>query len=337
MADSKLVPFDELILLDNLLGRFYGKAAAEYIRQLEMRRVRIDLIASHGQTVRHLPAKTDWLGARVNGTSQIGSADFVSAATGKVVISDFRQADVAVGNEGAPITVAAMHEIFAAIDESRLLVNLGGMSNYFYFPAGKISGKVRAEDCGPGNCLSDILSESLFGERFDRKGRRARRGTYSMRLLSVLLANPFFAGRAVSTGREVFGPKLAGEIRAFGKRFRLPGEDLLATAIELTVTAIVRKVAPIMNRDHRLTKLYLTGGGRHNIFLKDRLQDHLPDLEVCMIDELGINGDFIEAAAFAVMGEACLRSRALDTVFGGRKTAVRPVLGKISQPPYVKP
>jgi len=334
LADTRKIDLDELIYLDNLLGRFYGRAAAEYLRALEKSGVRVDLIASHGQTVRHLPQKVKRLGAAVRGTMQLGSPEFVATLTDRPVVSDFRQADVALGNEGAPITVAAMQRLFASGADPALLVNIGGIANYFYFPAPRARMIPLAEDCGPGNCLSDILSESLYGRRFDRHGVRARRGVCSMRLLSLLLANPFFAGKSVSTGREQFGRHLADEMISFARRFSLPDEDLIATAIELTVTGIVRKVEPIIARDRRLSKLYLTGGGRHNIFLVDRLAQHLPELEICMIDDLGINGDYIEAAAYAVMGEACLRSRSTETRFTrGRRQMICPVAGRITQPP----
>ncbi|HWR83057.1 MAG TPA: anhydro-N-acetylmuramic acid kinase, partial [Candidatus Deferrimicrobium sp.] len=59
-----------------------------------------------------------------------------------------------------------------------------------------------------------------------------------------------------------------------------------------------------------------------------------PDLDIRMADELGIDADFIEAAAYAVLGEACLRSESLATstrsVRGTRRVAV---LGRIIQPP----
>jgi len=73
----------------------------------------------------------------------------------------------------------------------------------------------------------------------------------------------------------------------------------------------------------------LTGGGRHNSFLKRRLSYHLPDITVALVDELGIDGDFVEAVAFAVMGEATMRGEALSLEHRGHKA----VLGRITQPP----
>ncbi|MCK4632543.1 MAG: anhydro-N-acetylmuramic acid kinase, partial [candidate division Zixibacteria bacterium] len=105
--------------------------------------------------------------------------------------------------------------------------------------------------------------------------------------------------------------------------------DMLATAAALTVDSIVALVWPIMRVDRTIRKLYLTGGGRKNIFLVKSLARMLPEVEVVAVDELGIDGDFVEAACFAVMGEAALRSEPLPTT-GRRKL---PVMGIIAQPP----
>lgn len=331
LADSKSAVLDELVYLDNLLGRFCGRAAASFISKLPGN-VTVDVIASHGQTVRHLPEKVNLFGQKICGTLQVGSADFIAAATGLTVVSDFRQADVALGNEGAPITVAAMRELFGSRSEPRLIVNIGGMSNFFYFPPG---GKAaRASDCGPGNSLCDILSRKLFRVRYDRNGYHARKGTVSDRIVKTLMSRGYYRGRANSTGRESFGAVEATRLLALAKRDNLSNNDIMATASELTVRSVVGKVTPLVRRDKRLSKLYLTGGGRYNIFFVDRLKHHLKGLDVLSIDSLGIDGDYVEAAAYAVMGEACLRSRALDTVFsssGGQ--SLKPVLGKITQPP----
>lgn len=333
-ADSSRIELDRLILLHNSLGRFYGREAARYIRKLKSAGTSIDLVASHGQTVRHLPEKTRLAGFAVGGSLQLGSLDRIAAETGRVVAGDFRQSDIALGHEGAPITVAAMSRLFGDHRQSRLIVNIGGMSNYFYFPAARSRRRIRAADCGPGNSLLDILSQKLYGEKYDRHGRHALAGDISQRLLSVLLAEPFFSGRATSTGREAFGEGLARQIIGFGKKLKLRPEDLMATTAELTVMSIVQSVEELITRDSSLTKLCLTGGGLRNRFLKRRLADIFDDLEVCSIAELGVDPDLVEAAAYAVMGEACLRSESLPTVFGkSGATKRQSVSGVMAQPP----
>ena len=333
VAESRTIDLNAVIHLDSLLGRFFGRAASAYIRKLAKNNIRVDVVASHGQTIRHLPHKVQIGRFSVAGTLQLGAPERIAAATGKMVVADFRQADVAVGNEGAPITAGTMQRLFAANTESRLIVNIGGIANYFYFPKEKSRLKPSAVDCGPGNSLSDILSQRLYGEKYDRKGVRASKGKVSERLLTLLLANPFFSGKTISTGREDFGLTIAEEILDFGQRFGLTPEDMLATVAKLTAAAIVMKVRPLLDRDRKLSKLYLTGGGRKNNFIVNRLRQLLPEMEIHRADELGINADFIEAAAYAVMGEACLRSESLNLQGKNKTGSAAPGFGIIMQPP----
>jgi len=292
----------------------------------------VHAVASHGQTIRHLPGSVRVGRYRVNGTLQLGSLDHIAAATGLTTVGNFRQADVAVGGEGAPITIGAMARLFGDRTRSRLIVNIGGMSNYFYIPAGAqiVSGR----DCGPGNVLCDLLMRHLFDKPWDRNGRVASRGRVSQRLLSLLLAHPFFNGRTASTGREAFGTAMVREIISFGRRFDVPDEDLLATAAELTTMTIATSVFPLVERNAKLADLYLMGGGRRNRHFCNRLAHHLPDLDIKPVEELGVDGDYIEAAAFAVMGAACLRSETLPgTATAAKRKTREPISGHIVQPP----
>ncbi len=334
VADDKGPSLEHVIRLDNYLGQEFGRLANDYVKELADRKVKVDLVASHGQTIRHLPGKTRIGKHAVGGTLQIGSADYIAAATDLPVVADFRQADVAVGGEGAPITAGAMSRLFADSKKSRLIVNIGGMANYFYLPRYRSPGSVKALDCGPGNSVCDTLVAELFGKSFDRNGLIAAKGNVSQRLLSVLVSHPFFKAGSVSTGREAFGPDTVRQILDFGKRFSVSPEDLIATAAELTTTAIAVRVFPLVEKDIQLTAMYLTGGGRHNAHYRKRLAHHLPDLDIRSIDELGVDGDLVEAAAFAVMGEACLRSEALTRpTTRQRKNSIMLVAGHIVQPP----
>ena len=333
ICDTDIIALEDIIYLDNSLGQFYGRQANLFIKQQELKNITIDLISSHGQTVRHLPEKIKKWKMLLNGTMQLGSADFISKMTGKIVINDFRQGDIAIGNEGAPITTGALEILLGKKGESRLIVNIGGMSNYFYFP-GNYKNIISAADCGPGNSLSDILSQKLFGIVFDKNGAIARKGNISERLLHLLLSNDFYKSKNKSTGRELFGLKMADEIVNFSKKIELSKYDILATVEELTSRSIVMKIKHFIKNDKKLKKLYLTGGGRNNIFMVDRLKYHLPLLEILPVDLLGIDGDLIEATSFAVMGEACLRSETINKkVTSSKNQQYCAILGKITQPP----
>jgi len=332
-ADAESMAVEELIWLDSLLGDFFGRVARSYLRQLERQGVKVDVIASHGQTVRHCPENVRRIGRWVHGTMQLGSLDRIAAATARLTVGDFRQADIAFGGEGAPVTTGGMQRLFSDPQQSRLIVNVGGMANYFYFPAASSKARIAAADCGPGNSLSDILCSRLFAQPYDAGGRIAASGTVNDELLKLLTADDFFGGRSVSTGRERFGAVMADSIIAFGRKHRTAKADLVATAMELTARSIADRVRPLVRRDRRLKNLYLTGGGRRNIFLVGRLGRLLPGLAIRKADELGIKADLIEASAYAVLGEACLRSEALAAAASAGQRRGRPVLGRIAQPP----
>ena len=330
LSESQSVVMEDFIDTDNRLGESFGRAARSFLKSLEKEKINIDIIASHGQTVRHLPAPG---GNEKSGTLQIGSLEMISNITGKLTVGDFRQADIALGNEGAPITVAAMKRLFAAKNESRLILNIGGIANFFYFPKPDSGLKVKARDCGPGNSLCDLLSQKLFNRKFDHNGKIANSGRPSKKILTLIMAEPFFKGKYVSTGKEMFGQSLTSKMTALARKFSVSDSDLLSTAAELTVLSIAHGLKPIIKKDKNIAKLYLTGGGRKNKFFVSRLKELLPETKIEMADKLGINADYIEAAAYAVMGEAALRSEPLPTLFTGKDQKQIAVLGKIVQPP----
>ncbi len=335
LADSKTTTLEELICLNNSVGEFFARQAASFIKQLSRSGIAVDAVASHGQTIRHIPVATQ-KNRNTRGTLQIGHLEIISTASKKITIGDFRQADIAIGHEGAPITVSAMQRVFASRKESRLIVNIGGVSNYFYFPLNNKKLHSQAGDCGPGNSLCDILCEKFFHKKFDHSGIIASIGQPSQRILALLLTEPFFKHKTISTGRETFGKIFAEKIILLGRKFNLSQADIISTAAELTVLAIINRIKPLMKLDPSLEKLFLTGGGRKNKFFVRRLRNMLNGIEIESANKLGFNADYIEAAAYAVMGEAALRSEALPTVFGESQAAtLYPVMGRIVQPPVI--
>ena len=138
-------------------------------------------------------------------------------------MSDFRSADTAAGGEGAPLVPLADWWLFRSAAESRVMLNLGGMANLTWLPAGGGLEEVLAFDTGPGNAVIDALValHTDGRERFDRDGARARAGTVSAPLLGALLSDGFFDfAPPRSTGRERFGAEYA---RVLDERARRMG------------------------------------------------------------------------------------------------------------------
>lgn len=322
---------DDLIQLDRTLGNFYGRQAKIFCDALKKKKIYPDLIASHGQTIRHLPGRIKIGRGAQSGTLQVGHPESIANQTGMITVADLRQADIAAGGEGAPITAHAMWHLFSSSKENRMLLNIGGIANYFLFPKDESPKKTIAADCGPGNSLIDILVSKYFGKKYDRNGNLAARGKISKRLLSILLADNFLKQKyGPSTGRERFGEGFARKIVRYANRLRLNKNDILATAVELTAVTIANAVRKHI-RKYNLKGIYLFGGGVSNRYLVSRIKTNLPDLELFSVDRLSLNPDYLEAACYAIMGVVAIKGKVscLAHITGA---AYDTIAGRIVQP-----
>ena len=172
VAGAASLPPERLMRLDAALGECYAAAVFELLAAADVAPARIDAVGSHGQTVRHLPR------AREGGqalTLQIGSAAILAERTGLTVVSDFRSRDTAAGGEGAPLVPLADWWLFRSPEESRALLNLGGMANVTHLPRGAGLDRVLAFDTGPGNAVIDALAALASGTATSRRAARAGR------------------------------------------------------------------------------------------------------------------------------------------------------------------
>jgi anhydro-N-acetylmuramic acid kinase len=328
------VGVEQVMAVDTALGLHLGKVARSYIQKLEGDGIAVHAVASHGQTVRHLPGAFRIGRSAFGGSLQIGSAEHIASNSGRIVVADFRQADIAIGGEGAPITTAAMARLFGDKKHTRLIANIGGIANYFAIPAGSGWSGIRAADCGPGNVLCDELARRLFSKKYDSGGRLALQGQVARKLLDSARRRIRADRRArLSLSREEFASAFADWLYKQGKRMKLGSYDIMATAAQITVDGIADCIESFVTRRGAFDKLYLTGGGARNRFFIYGLRDRFSELEIVRIDSLGIPGGLVEASSFAVLGEAALRSEPLPTRFDGRARGTRPISGRIIQPP----
>jgi len=142
-------------------------------------------IGSHGQTIRHEPAR--------GFTVQIGNPALLTELTGITVVSDFRSRDVAAGGQGAPLVPAFHEALFDERSGNRAVLNVGGFSNLSLIETGK---PVAGFDCGPGNVLLDAWIHQQRGEHFDREGQWAASGKVEPQLLNALLSDLFLDQKA---------------------------------------------------------------------------------------------------------------------------------------------
>jgi anhydro-N-acetylmuramic acid kinase len=311
---------ESVMKLDRRLGCFYGDQAKRFCDSLRRMNLKPDLVATHGQTIKHLPDGVRIGRKKESATFQIGHPESIANRTSLLTIARFRQADIASGGEGAPITGAAMWHFFNSRHEDRLIINIGGIANYFFIPRNSSPEKMSAADCGPGNSIIDLIARERFGKKFDRNGKLAAAGHISGRLLSILLADRFLRGKyGPSTGRERFGIEFVNKTLKAASVLNLSSYDVMATVTELTAAAISDSVRPIFNKYH-LKKAYVFGGGSHNTYMVDRIRARLFGIQTLSTEELSINPDYLEAGCYAVMGAMVVRSlpTGLPQVTGAR-------------------
>ena len=313
-----------------LLGHLYSRAVKDVCRAVRVPLDRLDLIGSHGQTIFHQSDPGDFCGQQIASTLQIGEAAVLVEETGVTTVSDFRPSDMAAGGTGAPLIPLVDFLLFRDLQMGRVLLNLGGIANLTLLPPACGISEIRAFDSGPGNMVIDALVRRLGRDPrgFDAGGRLARSGRPDPVLLEALLGHPYFRRKPPkSAGREQFGETFVeGMLAATGPS---PTPDLVCTATELTARTVSDAVLACAEARHRWDRMLVSGGGVHNAYLMQRLQELLPHLQVAPTDSLGIPADAKEAIGFAVLANETFELAAgnVPSATGARHPAV---LGKVT-------
>ena len=314
VASSARVELERLMSLDAALGECYAAAVLELLGESRRSPESVDAIGSHGQTVRHLPRQAARGVHAGNGpgdalTLQIGSPAILAERTGITVVSNFRVRDTAAGGEGAPLVPIADWWLFRSPDESRVLLNLGGMANVTHLPRGGSLERVLAFDTGPGNAVLDALMMEMSGgrERHDTGGERALAGTSLEALLAPRLEEPFFAQAPPrSTGRERFGGAYARALITDARAAGASDADVLATAAELTAASASDAIRRFLVPRGGVDVVVASGGGVRNAALMLALARRLAPIRLATSDQLGIDPAGKEALAFAFLAHQTL-------------------------------
>jgi anhydro-N-acetylmuramic acid kinase len=294
----------ELVRLDRVLADRFADATLELLREAGVDPGRVAVIGSHGQTVAHHPEH--------GGTLQIGCPARLAERLGRPVVADFRRRDMAMGGEGAPLAPFFHHAVFTDPDEDRGVLNLGGIANLTFLPAGDDRGEgVMAFDVGPANSLLDgvVTLESGGRTRCDVDGERARKGRVVDSWLAEMLGDPYLARPAPkSTGRERYGLALA---RRWLDRARQEGvevDDLLRTLTEFSARAVALAWADLARtgRGGRAGRILVGGGGVRNRFGMEALRRALPEVAIEPMDRAGVPADAAEAMAFSLLARNAL-------------------------------
>jgi len=299
---------------DTELGKLFADAVDQLINKSNLAAENILAIGSHGQTIRHSPKDSSPEGSGLKGknpfTLQIGDANQIAERTGITTVADFRRRDMAAGGQGAPLVPAFHAATFRSSEHSRVILNIGGISNITVLPR-EADSNITGFDTGPGNGLMDAWIQKHQQQNFDESGQWASSGNINKNLLAQLLTDDYF-GKAPpkSTGRELFNLSwLEQQISQVDEN--IPDVDVQATLAEFTVISITEAINQhAFNKNGTDTgEVIVCGGGTRNSFLMERLREHLKPGEVKTTDELGLPADWVEAVAFAWLAKETLANR----------------------------
>lgn len=268
-------------------------AAAEVIEAAHLAILRgyddVDVIGFHGQTLAHAP--------RQQGTLQVGDGALLADELGVPVIWDFRSADVQLGGEGAPLAPFFHHACarYAGLTGPVAFLNLGGVGNLTWVDPGilrpEAPGALLAFDTGPANAPLNDLMQARLGLAFDEGGKQAAKGTVELGALELFLAEPYFARM----------PPKSLDRNDFAEMVALVGELSDADAAATLTAMCAAGVAEAMQHCPRPPeRVLVTGGGRQNPVLMQMLAVSL-DCPVVPIEEIGLDGDMLEAQAFGYL------------------------------------
>ncbi|MFY0691556.1 MAG: anhydro-N-acetylmuramic acid kinase [Paracoccaceae bacterium] len=300
----------EQALLRSALGRWPGEegveAAAEVVETAHAALLSAMLRASdpdekagvvgfHGQTLAHDPA-----GGR---THQAGDGTLLADILETPVVWDFRSADVQMGGQGAPLA-PFFHFACAKWIKARaplVFLNLGGVGNLTYVDPSlaqpEEDGAVLAFDTGPANAPINDLLQSRRGVASDKDGRLALAGRADAALVTEFLKSPyFFKMPPKSLDRDDFA-MLNAQVAD------LSDADAAASLVACASAAVARGMEHLPRRPARVL---VTGGGRKNPAIMAALRADLSS-DVMAVEEVGLDGDMLEAQAFAYLAVRVMR------------------------------
>lgn len=264
----------------------------------------IGVIGFHGHTVAHRPERR-W-------TWQIGDATALVGAFGIPVVADLRSADVTAGGQGAPLLPVYHRALANDLPKPVAILNLGGVAN---ITAISSNGEITAFDTGMASGLIDNWMQLHSDLAFDAGGAAAARGRVDEDRLAALMADPWFdLPPPKSIDREAF---------AWDGLSALPLEDGAATLTAFSALAVARALNHLPERP---LAIHVAGGGRHNETMMAMLAAYT-GVDVRPVDELGWDGDALEAQGFAYMAVRHLKQ--LPISFPGTTGAQAAITGGV--------
>lgn len=298
VCGGEKLSIEDLASLDDDIAAEFAQAALNIQKEAP----KAQLIGSHGQTVFHRPPANDRLGYTV----QLGRGAAIAKITGIPTISNFRAADIAQTGHGAPLVPKIDAYLLSHPTKARCVQNIGGIGNLTYLPPRQRENwqqKIFGWDTGPGNVLIDLAVQFLSQgqQTYDHNGQWSAQGQPCSELVHKWLQEPYFQQYPPkSTGRELFSPAYLAQLREDAQAYSLSDADWLASLTDLTAISIAHSYQTFL--PEMPAEVLLCGGGARNAYLRQRLLAHLgSNVKLLTTDEVGLNSDFKEAIAFALL------------------------------------
>jgi anhydro-N-acetylmuramic acid kinase len=280
----KTPKLSEIKLVEKELTLLHANLVNDFLKKNNISSSEIDLVAFHGHTILHNPDQ--------GFTWQLGDGHLLATQTHIDVITDFRARDIALGGQGAPLVPIYHFYLFAKNLHPVAVLNIGGISNITYLENDD-ENKIKAFDICFGNAPLDDLMQKKFGRDFDENGQLAKSGNINHVLADRILQNNIFKKPPPkSFDRDDFAALLS-PIHA------LKTEDALATFAYMHAKAIALNLN-FLNQKPKT--IFICGGGRKNDALMREMKKAMPEISIKSVEEIGFNGDAIEAEAFAFLG-----------------------------------
>lgn len=296
---------EQICSLNFKLGKLFSQAVGAICEKAGVACSQIEFVASHGQTIYHIPKTKGNLQAS---TLQIGEPSIIAFDHNVKVLSDFRVMDMAAGGEGAPLVPYSEFILYSDKEKSRALQNIGGIGNVTILAKSGTLEEVVAFDTGPGNMMIDEACQRLLQKKYDEGGEVASQGKIHQGLLEDCLAHPFFTQKPPkSTGREDFGEQYVTSI--LKNYVDVSAYDVIATFTMFTAKSIAKSYRDYILPTQEIDELIVGGGGARNATLLRFLEAELPEIKVLKQEDFGYSSDAKEAIAFIILGNETLHHR----------------------------
>ena len=264
-------------------GHWLGEKVKAFVEEYDLKP---DFVASHGQTIFHQPDKSF--------TAQIGDGETMVSYLDCPVITNFRNKDIALGGEGAPLVPLGEHYLYPGHE---LFLNLGGFANLGFDRKG-------FDICACNIVLNFLANKVDSNLDYDPEGKISEGGSCNADLFGKLNQLPFFAQ---SPPKSLGWEWVEAEVIPLLAKSGLSLEDQMRTFTEHVAFQISKAISQTSLSSK---SLLVTGGGKHNAFLMKKLMDQLKKQNVSISEEEDQQMvDYKEAIIFAFLGLRILEGK----------------------------